>query len=116
MATPRWPDVPRRLEPGLEIVTVHEPQPRRMLGLLGPLPAPERRIFADGALNSEIDRVMASLPDDKRGAKINVRRAENGDVQGVLVIRLNQAWSIQGGIQHEKGGMWSSDVGAEWSF
>lgn len=98
----------------LAINTFHRPGPPRMFGLLPPKEV-SRRIFGDQALNEHIDRVMASLPADKRGAKINIGFDEGG-VQGVLVVRLNKDWTIRGGVQREKGGRWSGEVGAEWSF
>lgn len=124
MRLTHWPDTARSPEAGVRdpllIITVRVPQPRTvmdrwMFGLYGPLPPVERRMFGDPALNEHIDRVMASLPADKRGAKINVGFDEGG-VQGVLVVRLNKDWTIKGGVMREKGGRWSGEVGAEWSF
>jgi hypothetical protein len=98
------------------IISVRMPWgPRRLFGLVGP-PQVERRIFGDPELNAHIDRVMGSLPSDKRGAKINVGRAGDGSIQGVIVVRLNESWSIQGGVQRETGGVWSGQVSAEWTF
>jgi hypothetical protein len=113
-----WPADAARPEPNLEIVTTFMPARRPFwAAFTGPtVPPVERRIFGDQALNEQIDRVMASLPADKRGAKINVRRDEDGTVSGVLVVKLGSAWSIQGGIQREKGGTWSVEGGAEWTF
>lgn len=112
----RWPEAAARWEPNLEIIDYHLPATRpfwRAL-LMGP-DAPIVRRFSDQALNDSIDAVMASLPADKRGAKINVG-FKDGDVLGVLVVRLNKEWSIQGGIQREKGGALTWQAGAEWSF
>ena len=66
-----------------------------MLGLLSPPPVPTRRIFADAALQSEVDRVLAGLPGDRSAAEIEVGADAEG-VQLVVAVKLNAGWSLRG--------------------
>jgi hypothetical protein len=99
-----------------EIIFTVLPRAKRLLGFIGPTPPlAYRRIFSDEALQAEIDRVTASLPADKRAAKINFGFYDGG-VQGVIVVKPGKDWTIQGGVLRDKGGVWSGQVSAEWTF
>lgn len=118
MATPRWPEVQQRPEraPDLSIISVGVRQPRRMLGLLGPLPPTEVRVFSDEALRRSMDKVLASLPPDSKAAEVGVG-FDAGGVQVVGVYKTAGGWSILAGVSYERGGQWGGSVSARkvWS-
>lgn len=84
------------------------------LGLLSPSPTPTRRIFADSALQAEVDRVLAGLPGDRLAAELEV----GADAQGVQVIvacKLSAGWSLRGGVSWSPGGTWGGKVAVRWT-
>lgn len=94
-----------------EIVTVYaEPRPK-VLGLVSP---PTVRRFNDAALQAQIDKVLAGLPKDRTCAEISVGFDQVG-VQVVGVVRLEQGWSILGGVSYDYGGSWGGQVGVRWA-
>ena len=116
MATPRWPDVPRKLERDvLEIVEVNvTPRPKLwpfgLLGTSGP-PAPTVRRFADSKLQDSIDKVLEGLPDESRAVELSVAGNAQG-VTGVIAVKLSSGWSLAGGVNFRPGGEWSGQVSA----
>ena len=85
-----------------------------ILGLLSPPPVPTRRIFADAALQTEVDRVLASLPGDRSAAELEVGADAQG-VQVVVACKLGSGWSLRGAVGYEYGGSWSGQVAVRWA-
>ena len=113
-----WPDVPRRLErDALEIVEVSvAPRPKLwpfgLLGTSGP-PAPTVRMFSDSALQSQVDALLGSLPDDRRAAVLEVG-ADRGGIQAVAAAKLGAGWSLVGVLDKRFAGEWSGKVQVRW--
>ena len=84
------------------------------LGLMSEPPVPTRRIFADAALQTEVDRVLAGLPGDRSAAEIEVGADAQG-VQLVVAVKLNAGWSLRGGVSWNPGGTWGGRVSVRWA-
>ena len=85
-----------------------------MLGLLSPPPVPTRRIFADAALQTEVDRVLAGLPGDRSAAEIEVGADAQG-VQAIVAVKLSAGWSLRGGVFYDRDGTWGGKVAVRWA-
>ena len=84
------------------------------LGLMSEPPVPTRRIFADAALQTEVDRVLSGLPGDRSAAEIEVGADAEG-VQLVVAVKLNAGWSLRGGVSWNPGGTWGGRVAIRWA-
>ena len=72
------------------------------------------RRFSDNALQDEVDKVLASLPEDHIAVALRV----GGDAQGIVLagaVRLGAGWSLMGQLEHRTAGTWDWKVGLQWS-
>ena len=83
-------------------------------GLLGAPEPPSVRRFSDEALAAAVDKVLASLPADKRAAELEVGADQNG-VAAVVAVRLSAGWSIRGGVYYTSGREWGGKVSIRWT-
>jgi hypothetical protein len=72
------------------------------------------RRFDDSAVQAAVDRVLASLPDDKRAAVLEVGADEMG-VQAVAAVKLDGGWSLMGVLERRYSGEWSGFARVRWS-
>jgi len=90
--------------------------PQTYFGLLGAPEPPSVRRFSDEALQAQVDRVLASLPADKRAVEVEVGGEKRGDetvVAGIVAVRLSAGWSLRGQVNWEPG-VWGGRVAARW--
>ena len=71
------------------------------------------RRFDDAALSAQLDRVLASLPDDRRAAAVDVGVDKDGII-AVAVVKLEKGWSVMGGIDKRFGGEWTGKAQLRW--
>ena len=80
----------------------------------GLVSAPTVRRFSDAALQAQIDKLVAGLPNNTNCAEISVGFDAQG-VQVVGVVKLKQGWSILGGVSYDPGASWGGTLGVRWS-
>jgi hypothetical protein len=118
MTSQRWPEQHRRLEQdALEIVEVSvAPRPKLWpFGLLGNFPpAPTVRMFSDSQLSDQVGKLLASLPDDRRAAVLEVGADKSG-IQAVAAAKIGAGWTLVGILDKRFAGEWSGQVQVRWS-
>lgn len=89
--------------------------PARRLGLYTPAPSPPLRLFADADLRAAVDKVLASLPEDRWAVELDVDGDDEG-VQIVGAIKSDNGWSLIGAASYVYGGKWAGHVAVrkEW--
>jgi hypothetical protein len=59
---------------------------------------PGIRAFDDAVLTARINSALASLPDDAVAAAVEVAAAQGQGVDGALVVKLKDGWSVMAGV------------------
>lgn len=70
--------------------------------------------FADPAIQAQIDRAIASLPPDKKGAVI-VHGDLNG-VNGTVVGKIGDHWTIDAGASYSWAGQFAGEAQVAYSW
>jgi hypothetical protein len=96
------------------LVDVPVGPPDRSIGFgLLSISTPTLRRFSDEALQAQVDKVLAGLDPERRGAELEVGVDSQG-VALVVAVRLTHGWSIRGGISYDPGATWGGKVGIRW--
>jgi len=98
----------------IDLEIIEEPAPQGFLSTAPP--SPPLRVFSDEHLQASIDKVLNSLPADRKAAEVNVGFDERG-VAVIGVFKTANGWSVLGGVSWDRGGAWGGQVSVrkEWS-
>jgi hypothetical protein len=72
------------------------------------------RRFADAEVQAAVDRALAQIPPDKRGAVLEVGADLDG-VQAVAAVRLDGGWSLMGVLERRFSGEWYGFARVRWA-
>lgn len=91
------------------------PAPQTTALLAGEMAQPAPVRFSDQALQASIDKVLATMPEDRKALELEI----DGDAKGVHVVgvfKTPDGWSVLGGVSYDKGASWGGQIAVrkEW--